>query len=87
MQLPLKMAWGFTINKSQSLTLEKVVVELGEKDFPAGLSFVAIFQVKTLQSLAFCTCFNHTHFKTQKTLFLCQRLMKTMSITTSWGFI
>jgi ATP-dependent exoDNAse (exonuclease V) alpha subunit len=35
------MAWGITIHKSQGLTLEKVVVELGEKDFSAGLSFVA----------------------------------------------
>ena len=60
------MAWGITIHKSQGLTLEKVVVELGEKDFPAGLSFVAIFQVKTLQGLAFHTCFNHTHFKKLK---------------------
>ena len=42
-QLPLMMAWGITIHKSQGLTLEKVVVELGEKDFSAGFSFVAIF--------------------------------------------
>ena len=60
MQLPLKMAWGIRIHKTQGLTLEKVVVELGEKDFPACLSFVAIFQVKTLQGL---TCFDNTHFK------------------------
>jgi hypothetical protein len=45
-----------TIHKSQGLTLQKVVVELGEKYFSAGLSFVAISQVKTLQGLAF-----HTH--------------------------
>ena len=63
MQLPLKMAWGIRIHKSQGLTLEKVVVELGEMDFPAVLSFVAIFQVKTLQGLTFHTCFNYTHFK------------------------
>jgi hypothetical protein len=37
-----------------------VVVELGEKDFPAGLSFVAISQVKTLQGLALHTHFDHT---------------------------
>ena len=36
------MAWGITIPKIQGLTLDKVVVELGEKDFYAGLSFVAI---------------------------------------------
>ena len=40
-----------------------MVVELGEKDFSAGLSFVAISQVKTLQGLAFCTRFAHAHLK------------------------
>jgi len=48
-QLPLMMAWGITIRKSQGLTLEKVAVELGDKDFSAGLSFVAISWVKTLK--------------------------------------
>jgi ATP-dependent exoDNAse (exonuclease V) alpha subunit len=47
-QLPLMMAWGITIHKSLGLTPEKVVVELGEKDFSAGLSFVAISRLKTL---------------------------------------
>ena len=41
-QLPLTLAWGITIHKSQGLTLEKVVVELGHADFSAGLSFVTI---------------------------------------------
>jgi ATP-dependent exoDNAse (exonuclease V) alpha subunit len=36
------LAWGITIHKSQGLTLEKVAVELGDKDFAAGLTFVAI---------------------------------------------
>jgi len=57
---------GITIHKSQGLTLEKVVVELGEKYFSGGLSFVAISQVKTLQGLAFWTHFNHAHFKKPK---------------------
>ena len=53
-------------NKKSGFNHRKMVVELGEKDFPAGLSFVAIFQVKTLQGFAFHTCFNHTHFKKLK---------------------
>jgi hypothetical protein len=57
------MAWGITIHKSQGLTLEKVVVELGEKEFSVGLSFVAISQVKTLQ---FHTHFDHAHLKKPK---------------------
>ena len=48
------------------LTLEKVVVELGDKDFSAGLSFVEISQVKTLKGLAFRTHFDHTRLKKPK---------------------
>jgi ATP-dependent DNA helicase PIF1 len=65
-QLPLMMAWGITIHKSQGLTLEKVVVELGDKDFSAGLSYVAISRVKTLKGLAFRTRFNHARLKKPK---------------------
>ena len=65
-QLPLMMAWGITIHKSQGLTLEKVVVELGDKDFSAGLSFVAIYRVKTLKGLAFRTRFDHARLKKPK---------------------
>jgi ATP-dependent exoDNAse (exonuclease V) alpha subunit len=65
-QYPLMLAWGITIHKSQGLTLEKVVVELGDKDFAAGLSFVAISRVKTLKGLAFRTHFDHAWLKKPK---------------------
>ena len=60
------LAWGITIHKSQGLTLEKAVVELGSKDFSAGLTFVAISQVKTLKGLAFHTHFDHAWLKKPK---------------------
>ena len=47
------MAWAITIHKSQGVTLEEATIELGPKDFRAGLSFVAISRVKTLSGLAF----------------------------------
>jgi ATP-dependent exoDNAse (exonuclease V) alpha subunit len=56
-QIPLTLAWAITIHKSQGLTLAKVVIDLGEKDFSPCLSIVAISHVKSLEGLAF-----HTHF-------------------------
>ena len=52
-QLPLTLAWGITIHKSQGLTLAFATLELGEKDFALGLSYVAISRVKDLKGLAF----------------------------------
>jgi ATP-dependent exoDNAse (exonuclease V) alpha subunit len=51
------LAWAITIHKSQGLTLPEAVIELGPKEFTAGLSFVAISRVKTLGGLAFRSSF------------------------------
>ena len=57
------MAWSITIHNSQGLTLEHAVIELDLTDFSAGLTFVAISRVKTLQGLAFCTRFDLAHLQ------------------------
>ena len=53
LQLPLKLAWAVTIHKSQGLTLDKVVVDVGKREFSTGLTFVACSRVRQLQDLLF----------------------------------
>lgn len=53
LQLPLKLAWAVTIHKSQGLTLDKVVVNVGKKEFSCGLTFVACSRVRHLTELLF----------------------------------
>ena len=54
LQLPLKLAWAVTIHKSQGLTLDKVVIDVGKREFSLGLTFVACSRVRKLQDLLLC---------------------------------
>ena len=47
-QLPLKLAWALTIQKSQSLTLPKPVIDLGKSERTRGISYVTISRVKII---------------------------------------
>lgn len=53
LQLPFKLAWAVTIHKSKGLTLDKVVIDIGQRDFSSGLTFVACSRVRHLQDLLF----------------------------------
>ena len=53
LQIPVCLVWAITVHKSQGLTLEKAVIDLGKKEFAAGLSFVAISWVRTLRNILF----------------------------------
>ena len=53
LQLPLKLAWAVTIHKSQGLTLDKVVIDIGKKEFSCGLTFVACSRVRKLRDILF----------------------------------
>jgi ATP-dependent exoDNAse (exonuclease V) alpha subunit len=52
-QFPLRLACAVSIHKSQGMALAKAIVELGDKDFVRGLSFVAISRVRRITDLAF----------------------------------
>ena len=45
LQIPLKLAWAVTIHKAQGLTLDKVVINIGNKEFLSGLTYEACSRV------------------------------------------
>ncbi|CUS11222.1 unnamed protein product, partial [Tuber aestivum] len=54
-QFPITLAGAMTVQKSQGLTLDKAVIELGKREMVNGLTFVAISRVRRIADLAFIT--------------------------------
>ena len=58
-QLPMCLAWGITIHKSQGMTIgpgqpiPRYRVNLGKTEFSAGLSFVALFRAMNMGCFVF----------------------------------
>ena len=50
--LPFILCWAVTAHKTQGMTLEKAVIDIGKKNFAHGQIYVAISRVKSLDGLA-----------------------------------
>lgn len=51
MQYPLKLAWAITIHKSQGMTFDKVILDIGGGTFSHGQLYVALSRCTTLNGI------------------------------------
>ncbi|KAI3949437.1 hypothetical protein MKX01_000085 [Papaver californicum] len=71
-QLPLILCWAIAVYKSQGLTLDQAVVDIGPRE-SLGLTFVALSRTKKIKRLCILS---HVHFRKNSKIGECHGLLK-----------
>jgi ATP-dependent exoDNAse (exonuclease V) alpha subunit len=50
-QFPLRLAWAVTIHKSQGKTYDRAIIDLGQRSFAPGQTYVALSRITALDGL------------------------------------
>jgi ATP-dependent exoDNAse (exonuclease V) alpha subunit len=61
-QFPLRLAYAITVHKSQGLILSRAILNLNQREYSVGLSYVVISHVKSLDRLIFKYPFDFNRF-------------------------
>lgn len=51
MQYPLRLAWALTVHKSQGLTFENTIIDMGRGAFSAGQAYVALSRCRSFEGM------------------------------------
>ncbi|MBC7413076.1 MAG: AAA family ATPase [Bacteroidia bacterium] len=66
-QYPVKLAWAITVHKSQGLTFEKAIVDIGQA-FAPGQVYVALSRMKSLDGLVMSSYINSASLTQDSTI-------------------
>jgi ATP-dependent DNA helicase PIF1 len=79
-QIPIRLAWGITVHKSQGITLESAFMDLSEV-FVEGQGYVALSRLKTLDGL-FLGGYNEKALKVHPAVIEKDNFFRDRSLTT-----
>ena len=65
--LPLNLAYATTIHKSQGMSLSKVIINIGNREFASGLTYTAISRCRKVEELFFLPYYNFVRFRSIRT--------------------